>query len=195
MYVITIKQLNKEYEGKKVLDNFELKIDKGQKVLIKGNSGLGKTTLLRCLAGLEDYDGNIEVDGSLSYVFQENRFMPWLSIYENLLLPAKLNGNVDDEYKDKLYNIAKDLEVEEHLNKFPEEVSGGQLQRLSIIQGMLIEPDCLMLDEPLKSVEGQLYIKLYQYILNWSKQNNTTLIYVTHEKVDENDFDNIINMI
>ena len=193
--MITIKQLNKEYEGKKVLDNFELKIDKGQKVLIKGNSGLGKTTLLRCLAGLEDYDGNIEVDGSLSYVFQENRFMPWLSIYENLLLPAKLNGNVDDEYKDKLYNIAKDLEVEEHLNKFPEEVSGGQLQRLSIIQGMLIEPDCLMLDEPLKSVEGQLYIKLYQYILNWSKQNNTTLIYVTHEKVDENDFDNIINMI
>ena len=192
--MITIKNLTKEFEGKKIIDNYNLKVDKGQRVLIKGDSGIGKTTILRCIAGLEDYEGTIDVDGSLAYIFQENRFMPWLSIKDNLLLPFKMRDmNVKDVEND-IIKVCKDLEVYEHINKYPEEVSGGQIQRLSLVQGLIMMPDSIIMDEPLKSLEGLLYIKLYQYILTWSKKNNVTLIYVTHEKVDENDFNIISNI-
>ena len=193
--MIIIKNLNKKYKKDElVLKDFNLNVKKNERVLVKGNSGVGKTTLLKCIAGLEDYDGEITVDGSLAYIFQENRFMPWLTIKQCLMLPLKMKNMDTKQYEDSIIKMCKDLEVYEHLDKYPEEVSGGQLQRLSLVQGLVIEPDYIIMDEPLKSVEGPLYTKLYQYILNWSKNNKVGLIYVTHEQVNEKDFDNIINM-
>lgn len=192
--MINIKNLTKYYEDKKILDNFNLHVEKGKKILVQGNSGIGKTTLLRCISGLESYNGSISVDGSLSYIFQENRFMPWLTIRENFYLPLRLKGLDISDYNSIIEDICKSLDVLEHLDKHISQVSGGQLQRLSIVQGMLLDTDVILLDEPLKSIEKELYNKVYDYIIKWATENDKTLIYVSHENVNIQDFDIVLNI-
>ena len=90
--MLKINNLSKNYENIIVYENFNLEVKEGDIVVLTGKSGTGKTTLLRCICGLEKYKGKITKKGKHSYLFQEERLLPWLNIKDNILLPIKLTG-------------------------------------------------------------------------------------------------------
>lgn len=182
--MIQIKNLHKKYGGVQVHENFSYTFPKGKITAITGRSGIGKTTLLRCIAGLEEYSGDIKVEGKLGYMFQEDRLMPWLSIEENLLLPIRLEGRrITPSDRQKLMEMARFFRVEEHLQKGVNAVSGGEKQRLLMVRALICEPEILLLDEPFKSLDEVLYMELYKKLKDYCSLNGISVIFVTHHKV------------
>lgn len=182
--MITARNLSKEYNGKKVFENLDLNLEKGEILEVKGNSGEGKTTLKRCIAGLEEHDtGEIDLDGDLSFVFQDKRVLPWLNVMKNILAPLKLGGHeIDDERIEEIKNIAKRFGVEEHLEKDINEVSGGELQRLMVLRGLVTEPDILLLDEPFNSVDQETRGKIYEKFLEICREKSLSVIIASHNQ-------------
>lgn len=89
---VRIKGFSKKYGNEEVFQNLDLEIEEGEILEIRGETGTGKTTLKRCIAGLEDHQGEIEVNGEIAYVFQEERTLPWLNVRKNITTPLKLKG-------------------------------------------------------------------------------------------------------
>lgn len=173
--------------GKMLLD-IDLKIKKGEFIALSGASGSGKTTILRILAGLEDADGKIEVDGDIwldektskavqkrdiGFVFQDYALFPNLSVIENLLYAAK-----DKELAKYLLNVTNLYELK---NRFPNSLSGGQKQRVSLCRALMKRPKILLMDEPLSALDPSLRAKLQDEILTLHKEFETSTIMVSHD--------------
>lgn len=181
--MIEIENLTKKYESHKVLDNLDLELEKGEILEIRGSSGKGKTTLKRCIAGLEDYDeGQINVEGEISFVFQNERVLPWLNVMKNILAPLKLGDHeITDEKIGEIKNIAERFGVDEHLEKDIHEVSGGELQRLITLRGIVTDPDVLILDEPFNSVDEKTRSKIYKELLKICREKSLSVLIASHE--------------
>lgn len=173
--------------GKMLLD-IDLKIKKGEFIALSGDSGSGKTTILRILAGLEEADGKIEVDGDIwldkkiskavqkrdiGFVFQDYALFPNLNIIENLLYAAK-----DKELAKYLLNVTNLYELK---NRFPNSLSGGQKQRVSLCRALMKRPKILLMDEPLSALDPSLRAKLQDEILTLHKEFETSTIIVSHD--------------
>ncbi|NLW52540.1 MAG: ABC transporter ATP-binding protein [Tissierellia bacterium] len=174
---ITIKNLNKRYKDKLVFNDFSTKVLKGKKNFLIGVSGSGKTTLIRILLGLEDYQGdiNIETGSKFSVVFQEDRLLENLSIYDNLDLVNP--GKYDREtIKDELFSIG----LENLIDKKVRELSGGMKRRVSILRALLVDSDIYVLDEPFKELDADSYRLCVEYFKQ--KMNGKTVIMTSHNK-------------
>ena len=189
--MIQIKNLHKKYGGVTVHEKFSHIFKKGTLTVISGPSGIGKTTLLRCITGLEEYEGDIQVDGKISYLFQEDRLMPWLNVEDNMLLPLKLEGKkITPSDREKLTELAQFFKVEAHMGKRLSEVSGGEKQRLLMVRALLTDPDILLLDEPFKSLDKELYTDIYKKFRDFCSKSNLTVVFVTHhyDLIQDTDF-------
>ncbi|MFQ3308489.1 MAG: NitT/TauT family transport system ATP-binding protein [Candidatus Nanohaloarchaea archaeon] len=181
--MIQIKNFSKSYGNEKVFENFNLEVEKSEVLEIEGETGKGKTTLLRCIAGLEEYQGEIKKYGKISYLFQEQRILEWLNIRKNILIPVKLSKEpVTEKHVEKMEKLAERLGVEEHLDKKTEEVSGGQMQRILLIRALITDPEILLLDEPFNSLDLKTRKNIYKEIIDISKQNNQTLLIASHQE-------------
>ncbi|HEW93321.1 MAG TPA: ABC transporter ATP-binding protein, partial [Thermoprotei archaeon] len=119
-YAIVIKNLWKSYNGKTVLSNISIYVNRNEKIGIVGPNGAGKTTLLKIIAGLEDYDaGEVNINGRVGMVFQEDILLPWMNIYENIELGLKYQGVDDKVRRDKVYRIAELLGLTQYLDYYP----------------------------------------------------------------------------
>ena len=160
-----------------VLESFTLTLQKGSKTLITGESGIGKTTILRILAGLEDPDGGeFFSDERIAIMFQEPRLLPWKTALENVraVLPKDKNSLADK------YLSAVGLENDK--NKFPHELSGGMAQRVALARLLAFaEADgstLLLLDEPLSALDDETAAKMLNLIKDFSKDK--TVLMVAH---------------
>ena len=133
---VIIKIFTCGYEQKTVFENFGVTFGQGKINVVLGGSGVGKTTLLNALAGLKTYEGSIEgCEDGVSYIFQKDRLIPSISVYKNLDLVLKGIVKDKNERKSRIEKTAKDLEIFDVLKKLPSEISGGQAQRASILNG------------------------------------------------------------
>jgi ABC-type nitrate/sulfonate/bicarbonate transport system ATPase subunit len=181
--VLKIKKLSKEYNGENVLDNFDMELKKGEIAEIKGPTGSGKTTLKRCIAGLEDYNGYIEVKGDIAYLFQEERILSWLNVEKNILTPLKLKGiEITEEKRKEMKALAERLEVSKHLKKDINQISGGELQRILIIRALITKPDLLLMDEPFNSLDPKTKEEIYRKVKEICKDMNTTVLIASHNE-------------
>ncbi len=177
MPLVTIKNLHKQFENKTILKGINFSIAKGEFVAIMGPSGIGKTTFLNILLGLDKaFDGEFTVHTEkMAAVFQEDRLLPWLSIYDNLRI---VNPYVD-------YKKIKELLELMHLNDFakfpPPKLSGGMKQRASIARALYYNADLIVMDEPLKSTDKQLSNQILHYLKTQLKKENKSLIMITHD--------------
>lgn len=179
---IKINEFSKSYDNEKVFENFNLEMEQGEILEISGETGKGKTTLKRCIAGLEDHEGEIKVNGEIAYVFQDERTLPWLNVRKNITTPLKLKGEkITDEKDREIEKLAQRLEVKEHLDKKIEEVSGGQLQRILLIRALITDPDLMLLDEPFNSLDTSTRKQIYREITEICKDRNISVLIASHK--------------
>ena len=192
--MITAKNIKKKYNDQEVLRGIDLKIDENEFVVILGASGSGKSTLLNILSGLEKSDsGEVVYDNEsisdysekqltkfrkekIGFVFQQYYLLNNLTIEQNVKVGANLVDN--KEYVD----IIKDLGLEDKLSKYPNELSGGEQQRVSIARALAKKPTVLFLDEPTGALDEETGRKILEYLLKLKDNSYFTMIMVTHNE-------------
>ena len=192
--MITAKNIKKNYNDQEVLRGIDLKIDKNEFVVILGASGSGKSTLLNILSGLEKSDsGEVVYDNEsisnysekqltkfrkdkIGFVFQQYYLLNNLTVEQNVKVGANLADN--KEYVD----IIKELGLEDKLSKYPNELSGGEQQRVSIARALAKKPTVLFLDEPTGALDEETGRKILEYLLKLKDKSHFTMIMVTHNE-------------
>ena len=158
--MLELKNISKKFKDKKILSNFNLKVEKNKILAIVGPSGGGKTTLLRMLAGLESIDsGEIIFNGEnlplnelekrnlLGFVFQDFQLFPHMTVLENLVIsPIQTMGIKKDEAEAKAIKLLEQLGLENYCKSYPHSLSGGQKQRVALARAMMIEPKIIGYD-------------------------------------------------
>ena len=176
---IGLRGVTKSYGEAPVLDGLDLDIPAAQVVALLGRSGSGKSTLLRLLASLDhDVTGEVSVMGTVSVAFQEPRLLPWRSVEDNVRLAAPLADEV------KLSALFAILELNAHRNHFPGELSLGLARRVALARAFAVEPDFLILDEPLASLDEALAARLREQIAMLVDGRSVMTLLVTHDVDD-----------
>ncbi|MGX8702766.1 ABC transporter ATP-binding protein [Caproiciproducens sp.] len=150
-----IRNLTKNYNGKMVLDQFSLQLPSNGTVCLFGPSGCGKTTLLNCIAGLEPFDsGEIEGAGTgkISYLFQEDRLLPWISAKDNIAAVLRGKARQNEEQAEKWLGL---VGLAEAGNKRPAELSGGMRRRVALARALAYGGDLYLMDEPFQGLDAE----------------------------------------
>ena len=186
--ILEIKNLYKNYqtidEEVKVLDNINIKVNKGDFLGIVGPSGAGKSTLLSIISGLEKpSSGYICKDDNITfaYMLQTDTLMPYLTILDNCLLGLKINKKYSKEKELEVIKLLTKYGLKDYINKYPSDLSGGQKQRASLIRALCLSPDILLLDEPFSALDYQNRLNISNDIKDILKKENKSMIIVTHD--------------
>ena len=166
-FILQIKDLSVSQEEKKLFSDFSLELKSNQIIGIKGPSGKGKTTLLNCIADVLPKDNTFVITGSIqkksnikiSYVFQEHRLIPFISVLKNVMLPLE-KIMPKDEAEQIAINYLKEFELLYKKDNFPNELSGGEKQRVSLARAFAYPSDLLLMDEPFQSQDLEKKQKL-----------------------------------
>ncbi len=181
--MIEIKNLSLAYGSERVIEDFSLRLEKGEKIVLMGPSGCGKSSLLSAIAGLiAPEKGSIMTEGRISFVFQEPRLLPWLSALENINAVLADNSASLGEAEKWLETVGLGSDGD----KFPPELSGGMQQRVSIARALAYNGDILLLDEPSKGMDAETKAAVWEQIL--SAAEGRTSILVTHDEEDARSF-------
>ena len=186
--ILEIKNLYKNYQTKdkeiKTLNNINIKVNEGDFIGIVGPSGAGKSTLLSIIAGLEDYSsGEIIKEDHLKigYMLQKDYLMPYLTILDNCLLGLKIQKKCTKDNINKTKDLLNKYGLKDYINSYPKDLSGGQRQRAALIRTLCLSPDILLLDEPFSALDYQTRLNISNDIRTILKNENKTLIIVTHD--------------
>jgi len=208
--IITIKNLNKSFGTKKVLDNFNLEVKAGELLVLKGESGAGKTTILRCICGLEKpTSGQIIIDGQYIFdnnqtldkklvqnalievgvIFQDFNLFPQYDAIGNLIQPVinqKYGFNkVPDDFKKiteaKALETLNKFNIESIKNQYPHQLSGGQKQRVAIARALMMNPKILLFDEPTSALDENSTNQVVEEIRQL-QSDGYTLFIITHDQ-------------
>jgi len=192
---IKIKNLNHSYDSKLILNDINIDLKDKNAVALIGPSGAGKSTLLRLLSKIEDQDsGQILIDKEdislkdseeyykeVGFVFQAHTLFPHLNVLKNItLILEKVHKVSKEESKKIAFNLLKKFDLHEHASKLPNQLSGGQSQRVSIVRSLSINPRLLFLDEPTSALDPVLTQEVLNTILKL-KDEHMKFIIVTHE--------------
>jgi len=175
--MIKLTSVCKQFDGRDVLRDFSLQINRGERVCLRGVSGCGKTTVLRILAGLESSDsGTVEMADyqSISMIFQENRLLPWKTALDNITLVG-----ADEEKAMELLELLG-LDGEQH--KLPGELSGGMCRRVAIARALASSADLYLLDEPIQGLDDGTADRVLEVMAKTLE--GCTVVLVSHDETE-----------
>ena len=198
MSSVHLKNINKSFGNIKALSNLNLNIKDGEFFVLLGPTGAGKTTTLRIISGLEKPDSgkilfNEEIVNEVqpafrdtSYVFQQYSLYPHYSVYDNLAFPLRSPlRKLDNKKIDvRVHEIAKLLKIENKLKNKATELSGGEMQRVSLGRALVRNPNIYLMDEPLSSLDAKLREELRVELKKIQTDLNATILYVTHDQIE-----------
>lgn len=204
---LNIQNITYSYKNKTApaICNFSLQVMKGSFTTLLGPSGCGKTTLLRCISGfLTPDEGAVFIAGidqkeiepnkrKIGMVFQDYALFPHLTVEANILYGLKINKTHTDEtgksvkytkeeLKEKVLKVAESLDLQDLLCRYPNELSGGQQQRVALARAIILNPQVLLMDEPLSSLDTKLREKVREELKEIQHRLGITTIYVTHDQ-------------
>lgn len=194
MSYIEVKDIRKSFGDKRVLKDINLKVDKGEFATFLGSSGCGKTTLLRCLIGLETVDsGKITLEDEditykpvnqrgMSMIFQQYGLFPTMTVYDNVAFGLKMRSVSRDEIKKRVDEALYMVGLNGHEGKYTYQMSGGEQQRVSLARSLIMKPKVLLLDEPFSAIDAKLRKELQVYLKAIHKELGMTSVFVTHDQ-------------
>ncbi len=189
-----IEKLSKSFGKNKILKNLSLEISKGERVVIIGPSGSGKSTFLRCLNGLESFQGKIFFENKditkndfkrmrhkVGMVFQSFNLFENLTVWENITI-APLSRKIEDEkiINENAKKYLKKIHLEDKSDVYPSSLSGGQRQRVAIIRTLMMHPDIILFDEPTSALDAEMIDEVLNLMMDVAKEG-MTMVVVTHE--------------
>lgn len=188
-FILQIKDLSVSQEEKKLFSDFSLELKSNQIIGIKGPSGKGKTTLLNCIADVLPKDNTFVITGliqkksniKLSYVFQEHRLIPFISVLKNVMLPLEKIMQ-KDKAEQIAINYLKEFELLYKKDNFPNELSGGEKQRVSLARAFAYPSDLLLMDEPFQSQDLEKKQRLIMMTKNILQKESRAIIFVSHSE-------------
>ena len=186
--MIEVQEIQKEFNGIKVLEGISFRVDDNNGLFIIGSSGCGKSTLLRIIAGFDyEYSGEISINGKkidkklspnqrdIGIVFQDP------TLWNHMTVKQNVSYGMMEKREERILEVVNGLQIEHLLHKYPEEISGGQAMRVSLARALLSDKGNLLLDEPLSNVD----IQTKQIIMDYLRKNYCNykcIIYVTHDR-------------
>ena len=197
MAEIVLDHVVKRYpDGALAVDDFNLKIEDGEFIILVGPSGCGKSTTLNMVAGLEDITaGKLLIDGDvvndrapkdrdIAMVFQSYALYPHMTVGENMGFPLRLAGVDKGTIQAKVQEAAEMLELTQHLDRKPSNLSGGQRQRVAMGRAIVRSPKAFLMDEPLSNLDAKLRVQMRTQVSRIQKSLGTTTLYVTHDQTE-----------
>ncbi|MFG1293725.1 ABC transporter ATP-binding protein [Xanthobacter versatilis] len=174
---VRVSGLRRAYGQRVVIDRLDLTIRRGEFVALLGESGCGKTTLLRALAGLDPIDGGrIEAPKRPAVVFQEPRLLPWDSLWRNVAL-----GLPGEGAREKAADALAEVGLGGRLNDWPRNLSGGQAQRVALARALVQQPELLLLDEPFAALDALTRIRMHVLVKDLVARHRPGVLLVTHD--------------
>ena len=204
MAYLEIKGVNKTYSGRKVLSGINLAIEKGDFLSLLGQSGCGKTTLLRIIAGLEQADsGSIVLDGkditalsaqerNIGMVFQNYALFPHMNVYENIAYGLKIKKADKGTIRRKVEDVLEKVNLLHAIKQNVSLLSGGEQQRVALARAIVTEPHIILLDEPLSNLDFSLRLKARNELKRLQNDIGITSVYVTHDQSEALSLSDII---
>ena len=210
--MIEVKNIHKSFGALEVLKGVDLTVDKGEIVSIIGKSGAGKTTLLQIIGTLDKPDaGEVVIDGvdvfalnetaladfrnrHIGFIFQFHQLLPEFNALENVMMPALIARVPEKEAEKRAMQLLTDLGMAERLTHKPNQLSGGEKQRVAAARAMMMSPDVILADEPSGSLDESNKKELHKLLLQMREQYGQTIIIVTHDKELAEISDRVIEM-
>ena len=210
--MIEVKNIHKSFGTLEVLKGVDLAVKKGEIVSIIGKSGAGKTTLLQIIGTLDKPDlGSVVIDGvdvfalkekeladfrnrHIGFIFQFHQLLPEFNALENVMMPAMIARISEKEAEQRAVQLLTELGMAERLTHKPNELSGGEKQRVAAARAMMMSPDVILADEPSGSLDESNKKELHKLLLQMREQYGQTIIIVTHDKELAEISDRVIEM-
>ncbi|MBS9782366.1 MAG: ABC transporter ATP-binding protein [Arcobacter sp.] len=182
--IVQIKNLSLEFNSKLLFSNLDFNICENKWTVLLGSSGVGKSTLLKAIAGLNKKDissGDIKLKENtrIAWLSQENSLYPWLSILDNVQLFYHLQGKKTKQTLQKAHEILEMVNMNEHIHKKPYELSGGQKQRIALARTLMQDANLILMDEPFSALDALTKLQLQDLTCNLLKDK--TVVLVTHD--------------
>jgi lipoprotein-releasing system ATP-binding protein len=210
--MIRVKDIHKSFGSLEVLKGVDLEIQKGEIVSIIGKSGAGKTTLLQIIGTLDKANsGKVKINGvdvselnekelaefrnkHIGFIFQFHQLLPEFNALENVMMPAMIARMDWKEAEERATQLLTDLGLGERLTHKPNELSGGEKQRVAAARALMMTPDVILADEPSGSLDEENKRELHKLLKQMQEQYNQTIVIVTHDKELAEISDRVIEM-
>ena len=196
MAEIRVERVTKLFKSVRAIDDVSLTVADGEFMVLLGPSGCGKTTLLRSIAGLEQIDGGRIVIGDrdvtdlpprrrdIAMVFQSYAVFPHMTVFENIAFGLRMQKAAKADIQRQVTDAAELLHIDNLLDRYPAQTSGGQRQRIAVARALAMQPQVLLMDEPLSNLDALLRLEARAELKRLLNEIGSTTIYVTHDQVE-----------
>lgn len=211
--MIEVKNIHKSFGDLEVLKGVNLTVQKGEIVAIVGKSGAGKTTLLQIIGTLDQpTKGEVLINGErlmtkgekelaafrnkhIGFIFQFHQLLPEFTALENVCIPAMIAREKESDYKARAVQLLTELGLKDRMNHKPNELSGGEKQRVAAARALMMKPDIILADEPTGSLDEKNKKELSELLQKLRKEYGQTILLVTHDKELAGIADRVIEIV
>ncbi|MBS5885042.1 MAG: ABC transporter ATP-binding protein [Clostridium sp.] len=179
---IVLKNISKSFDEMEILRKINIEVKEGELVSILGPSGSGKSTIFNILTNLINSDrGEVEVNGDLSYMYQKDMMVPWKKVIDNIGIPLIFKGNSKKNAREEVKKHIDEFGLNGFEYKYPSQLSGGMKQRANFLKTYLTSNDIMLLDEPFGALDSITRRKMQKWLLDLTKEINSTILLITHD--------------
>lgn len=179
---ILLKNISKSFEDMEILKDINIQVNEGELVSILGPSGSGKSTIFNILTNIINSDkGEVNINGDLSYMYQKDMMVPWKKVIDNIGIPLIFKGKSKKAAREEVKKHIDEFGLNGFEYKYPSQLSGGMKQRANFLKTYLTSNDIMLLDEPFGALDSMTRRKMQEWLLDLTKEMNSTILFITHD--------------
>ncbi|NOV79977.1 ABC transporter ATP-binding protein [Clostridium saccharobutylicum] len=179
---IQLTKVKKSFGNMEILRDITFNVGEGELISIVGPSGSGKSTIFNIITKIIDKDdGDIVVNGDVSYMYQKDMMVPWKKVIDNIGIPLVFKGHSKKEARGQVLKYLDTFGLDGFEYKYPSQLSGGMKQRANFLKTFLTSKDIMLLDEPFAALDSITRRKMQKWLLDLTKEMKTTILFITHD--------------